>query len=94
MLIHPIEGNLIYLLVFLRSSIIRDNREMDEVTAIKYKLIRKKQLERIEGGVEFVDQATMPLLPEWQEQLEQLEDIREQQRLEQKQQAESELQGG
>ncbi|MCR8923236.1 type II secretion system secretin GspD [Dasania sp. GY-MA-18] len=83
-----------HLLVFLRSSIIRDNREMDEVTAIKYKLIRKKQLERIEGGVEFVDQATMPLLPEWQEQLEQLEDIREQQRLEQKQQAESELQGG
>ncbi|WP_019531393.1 type II secretion system secretin GspD [Dasania marina] len=83
-----------HLLVFLRSSIIRDNREMDAVTAVKYKLIRQKQLERIEGGVEFVDHAVLPLLPEWQEQLNQLDDIREQQRLEQKQAADTALQGG
>jgi general secretion pathway protein D len=71
-----------HLLVFLRTTIIRDNREMDAATAVKYKLIRKKQLQRIEGGVEFAEDSVLPLLPEWQQQIEQLDDIREQQRKE------------
>ena len=69
-----------HLLVFLRSTIIRDKKQMDGATAIKYRLIRERQLSRIENGVEFVDSNTLPLLPEWQQQLEQLDDIKEDER--------------
>ncbi len=62
-----------HLLVFLRPTIIRDQYEMDAATAAKYRLIRKQQLEEERGGVDLLDDQTLPLLPEWQQQLEQLQ---------------------
>lgn len=68
-----------HLLVFLRSTIIRDRKDMDGATAVKYRLIREKQLERQERGVEFVDDKTLPLLPEWRQQLEALDELKQEQ---------------
>jgi general secretion pathway protein D len=65
------------LLIFLRPTIVRDKREMDSVTAGKYRLIREQQLREIEEGVDLIDDRTLPLLPEWRKQLEQLEEIQE-----------------
>lgn len=56
-----------HLVVFLRASIMRENREMEAATAAKYSAIRAEQLERAEGNT------TLPLLPEWQQQLQQLQ---------------------
>lgn len=68
-----------HLLVFLRSTIIRDRKDMDGATAVKYRLIREKQLERQERGVEFVDDKSLPLLPEWRQQLEALDELKQEQ---------------
>ena len=65
------------LLIFLRPTIVRDKRQMDSVTAGKYRLIREQQLREIDEGVNLIDDRTLPLLPEWQEQLEQLQEIQE-----------------
>lgn len=65
------------LLIFLRPTIVRDKRQMDNVTAGKYRLIREQQLREIDEGVNLIDDRTLPLLPEWQEQLEQLQEIQE-----------------
>lgn len=67
-----------HLFVFLRSTIVRDQRDMDVATGEKYRLIRDKQLEQIERGAELKSDLDLPLLPEWQEQLEQLKLIKEQ----------------
>ncbi|WP_235015282.1 type II secretion system secretin GspD [Oceanicoccus sp. KOV_DT_Chl] len=66
-----------HLLIFLRPTIVRDKKQMDDVTAGKYRLIREKQLEEIDEGVDLLDDKNLPLLPEWQQQLEALEVIRE-----------------
>ncbi|MDC3332890.1 type II secretion system secretin GspD [bacterium] len=64
-----------HLLVFLRPTIVRDNRQMDAATAKKYRLIRKDQLSEIEASEAFGSDLELPLLPEWEEQLEMLKDI-------------------
>ncbi len=66
-----------HLLIFLRPTIVRDKREMDNATAQKYRLIRERQLAEIRDGVDLIDDRTLPLLPEWREQLEALEEIKE-----------------
>ncbi len=65
------------LLIFLRPTIVRDKREMDNITAGKYRLIREQQLREIEEGVDLIDDRSLPLLPEWREQLEQLKALQE-----------------
>ncbi len=67
------------LLIFIRPTIIRDNEELDGATAQKYRYIRDQQLRRREQGVEFIDDERLPVLPEWEEQILQLEEIREEQ---------------
>lgn len=64
-----------HLLVFLRPTIVRDKREMDSVTAGKYRIIREQQLKEREEGVDLIDDSSLPLLPEWREQLEALKEI-------------------
>ncbi|MFT5578310.1 MAG: general secretion pathway protein D [Paraglaciecola psychrophila] len=64
-----------HLLVFLKPTIVRDNRTMDRATASKYKYIRKMQIEEINRGVDLIDDGTLPLLPEWQQQIEQLQQL-------------------
>jgi general secretion pathway protein D len=66
-----------HLLVFLRPTIVRDKREMDSATAGKYRLIRERQLKEIAEGASLIDDDSLPLLPEWREQLEQLQEIRD-----------------
>ena len=66
------------LLIFLRAKIVRDRDTMDEATAEKYSFIRQQQLNQREQGVDFIDDESLPLLPEWEEQLRQLDDLRKQ----------------
>lgn len=70
-----------HLLVFLRPTIVRDKREMDDITALKYRLIREQQLEEIqEDSTDLESDRTLPLLPEWREQLEALQTLQEDQK--------------
>lgn len=66
------------LLIFIRPTIIRDNEELDGATAVKYRYIRDQQLLRRERGLMFLDDGNLPVLPEWDEQIKQLQDIQEQ----------------
>ncbi len=50
---------------------------MDSVTAEKYKAIRRQQQLEIEDGVGLIDDDSLPLLPEWQKQLEALQKVQE-----------------
>jgi general secretion pathway protein D len=64
------------LLVFIRPTIIRDNEQLAGATAEKYRYIREQQALRRERGLKFLDDETLPLLPEWEAQIQQLEEIK------------------
>jgi general secretion pathway protein D len=64
------------LLIFIRPTIIRDNEALAGASAEKYRYIREQQMLRREQGLEFFGDDKLPVLPEWQEQLEQLDQIR------------------
>jgi len=57
------------LMVFLRPTIIRDGKLMDEVTKKKYNYIRADELRKQELGLSLLDDEKLPLLPEWDENL-------------------------
>ncbi len=61
-----------HLLVFLRSTIIRDDRTLSGATAEKYRYIRDRQLEKVNEGIGLIKEAELPLLPEWEEELKRL----------------------
>ncbi len=65
------------LLIFIRPTIIRDDEELEGASADKYRYIRAQQLVRRERGLMFLDDENMPLLPEWDQQIQQLEEIRD-----------------
>jgi len=65
------------LLIFIRPTIIRENTELAGATAIKYRAIREQQRRLQAGGLPFYDNQRMPVLPDWEEQIRQLEVIRE-----------------
>ncbi len=65
------------LLIFIRPTIIRDNGELDGATADKYRFIRDQQLLRREQGLMFLDDGNLPVLPEWEDQIQQLEEIQQ-----------------
>ena len=67
------------LLIFIRPTIIRDNEALAGATAEKYRYIREQQVLRREQGLQFFGDDQLPVLPEWQEQLDQLEQIRDNQ---------------
>ena len=60
------------LLVFIRPTIIRDDEDLAGATAEKYRYIREEQIERRERGLMFLDDGSLPLLPTWEEQIQQL----------------------
>lgn len=66
-----------HLLVFIKPTIVRDKRAMDGATAKKYKAIRDQQLQAIEEGVDLYNDRSLPLLPEWQQQLEKLDEMQD-----------------
>ncbi|HTR00285.1 MAG TPA: type II secretion system secretin GspD [Candidatus Acidoferrum sp.] len=61
-------GSKTHLMVFLRASIMRENRQMEAATALKYSAIRAEQLEKAGSTSQ-----PLPLLPEWQLKLQQLQ---------------------
>ena len=63
------------LLIFIRPTIIRDNADVAGATAEKYRYIRDQQMQRKERGLLFLDDDEIPLLPEWEEQLRQLDRV-------------------
>ena len=63
------------LLIFIRPTIIRDDATLDGATADKYKYIQAQQALRRERGLMFLDDDNVPVLPEWEEQIEQLEQM-------------------
>lgn len=65
-----------HLVVFLRATIMREERELEAATAAKYKFIRDEQLQRAEAGVDLVPDVALPLLPEWEELLRQMQQTR------------------
>ncbi|MFD2165444.1 type II secretion system secretin GspD [Thalassotalea euphylliae] len=57
------------LMVFLRPTIIRDGQLMNEVTKAKYNYIRADEILRQEQGLSLMEDARLPILPEWNEEL-------------------------
>jgi len=58
------------LMVFLKSTIIRDSEALRGATAEKYNHIRNDQLESIKDGVPLVPDNVIPLLPVWDDVIE------------------------
>lgn len=65
------------LLIFIRPTIIRDDQQLHGATAEKYRYIRDQQLDRQQRGLRFLDDSYIPVLPEWEEQIRQLESMQE-----------------
>ncbi len=65
------------LLIFIRPTIIRDDEQLAGATADKYRYIRDQQVLRRERGLMFLDDSNVPVLPEWEEQIRQLQEIRD-----------------
>ena len=63
------------LLVFIRPTIIRDDEDLKGATAEKYRFIREQQIERRERGLIFLDDGNLPVLPTWEEQIQQLPEV-------------------
>ena len=63
------------LLVFIRPTIIRDDQDLAGATAEKYRFIRDEQLQRRERGLMFLDDGSLPVLPSWEEQIQQLPEV-------------------
>jgi general secretion pathway protein D len=64
------------LLIFIRPTIIRDDEQVAGATADKYRYIRQEQQRRIEAGLMYLPDEELPLLPEWEDQIKQLEEIK------------------
>jgi general secretion pathway protein D len=65
------------LLIFIRTTIIRDETQLAGATAQKYRFIRDQQQAQREQGLLFFGDDRIPMLPDWERQILQLEEIRE-----------------
>ncbi len=65
------------LLIFIRPTIIRDPHQLDGATADKYRYIQGLQAERRKQGLMFLDDDKLPVLPQWEDQIRQLDEIKE-----------------
>lgn len=65
------------LLIFIRPTIIRDDRELAGATALKYRYIRDAQVRQRKQGLPFFEDDEIPQLPDWEQQILDLERIRE-----------------
>ena len=64
------------LMVFLRTTIIRDNEQLAGASAEKYRYIRDQQALRKEKGLLYLDDGNLPQLSDWDEQIRQLDTIK------------------
>jgi len=60
------------LLVFIRPTIVRDDADLAGATAEKYRFIRDQQMARRQRGLMFLDDGNLPVIPEWEAQVQQL----------------------
>lgn len=58
------------LMIFIKPTIMRDQKVLQGASAEKYQFIRDQQLQRQEEGVMMMPDDAIPVLPEWQEQLD------------------------
>ncbi|WNC70419.1 type II secretion system secretin GspD [Thalassotalea nanhaiensis] len=58
------------LMVFLKPTIIRDGDLMESISKEKYNYIRADQIRKQENGLALMDDAVLPLLPNWSDELE------------------------
>lgn len=65
------------LLIFIRPTIIRDSATLVGASAEKYDYIRRLQQGERRSGVDLLDDDDLPLLPEWQEQMRKLDEMRD-----------------
>ena len=65
------------LLVFIRSTIIRDDEDLRGATAEKYRYIRDQQRQRRDRGLMFLDDNVIPVLPTWEDRVRSLPDVAE-----------------
>jgi general secretion pathway protein D len=65
------------LLVFIRSTIIRDDDDLAGATAEKYRYIRDQQRQRRDQGLMFLDDNVMPVLPTWEDRVRSLPEVSE-----------------
>ena len=57
------------LMVFIRPTIIRDGKLMNDISKEKYNYIRATELRKQDEGLSLMSDEKMPLLPEWNDQL-------------------------
>lgn len=67
------------LMIFLRPTIIRDNKQLAGATAQKYSYIRDQQALRKAQGLLYLDDQDIPELPEWETQIQELKTLSGQQ---------------
>jgi len=67
------------LLVFIRSTIIRDDDDLAGATAEKYRYIRDQQRQRRDQGLMFLDDNLIPVLPTWEDRVRSLPEVSEEQ---------------
>ena len=67
------------LLVFIRSTIIRDDDDLAGATAEKYRYIRDQQRQRRDQGLMFIDDNLIPVLPTWEDRVRSLPEVPEEQ---------------
>jgi general secretion pathway protein D len=65
------------LMVFIRTTIIRDNAALAGASAEKYRYIRDQQALRKQQGLTYLDDANLPVMDEWEESLKELESLKE-----------------
>ncbi len=64
------------LMVFIRTTIIRDNEQLVGASAEKYRYIRDQQALRKEKGLLYLGDASLPVMAEWEAQMQQLDAIK------------------
>jgi general secretion pathway protein D len=57
------------LMIFLRPTIIRDSALMDSISSRKYNYMRAYQVDKQEEGLSLMDDAKLPILPEFNDKL-------------------------
>jgi general secretion pathway protein D len=64
------------LMVFIRTTIIRDNAQLIGASGEKYRYIRDQQALRKEKGLLYLGDANLPVMSEWEAQMQQLDAIK------------------
>lgn len=68
-----------HLMVFLKPTIVRDRSTLLGATEKRYRGVRGEQLRQAQEMIDFGGSSNQPVLPSWQQQMRELEQIRQQQ---------------